>query len=168
MNTAGNDVTVQCPRGRLVLILLGIPVLIFVILVLIWTISVGPIVLAKKFDLQFFLTAYLLFPVLIVAFSWVVWTIIRYREALFTILTVSDSGVLVQNSRYGALLLNWDEISAVYYSFGKMVILQSQKLARPLAIMSFSKGGPAPEFVAAKAIIERHLGARWSDRKLII
>lgn len=159
---------VECPRGRLVLILLGIPLLVLVILVLVATMGAGPILLAKNFDLQFLLTAYLLFPVLVVAFSWVVWTIIRYREALFTTFRVSDSGVVVQNSRYGTLVLHWDEISAVYSSFGKMVVLHGQRLARPLAIMSFSgRGGPAPEFLAARAIIERHLGERWSDRKLI-
>jgi hypothetical protein len=77
---------------------------------------------------------------------------IRHREALFTTIQVSPAGVVVENSRYGVLLLNWDDVThATYSRLGKMITLESPKLSKPLVIMNFGNRGLAPEFVAARA-----------------
>lgn len=170
LDSIDTDATIECPRLRRGLILSGVPVIVLVVVTLLVVIGTAPLVLAKKFDLQFFLTAYLLFPVLVVLFSWIVWAILRYREALFTTIRVSDSGIVVQNTRYGMLLLNWNDVHATYSRFGKMVVLESPKLIRPLAIMSFAggAGGPTHQFLAAKAIVQRSVGERWSEQWLLL
>jgi hypothetical protein len=106
-------------------------------------------------------------PVLVAAFAWVIWTLIHYREAFFTTFRFAPSGIIVQNSRYGVLHMTWDEVAARYSRIGRMIVLTSPKLVRPLAVMNFGpRGALAPEFVEAKARIRGAVGPRWGERWL--
>jgi hypothetical protein len=171
MDMPDTDMTVECSRPRaLMLLFAGIP-LFFVMTALLTAIMVSvPLLPMKKVDLQMLATIYLLFPVLVVFFVWCLWTMLRYREALFTTIRVASSGIVVQNAHYGVLALNWADVQATYSNFGKMVILQSPKLVRPLAIMSFGGGhnGPSRDFLAAKAIVQRNVGKRWREQRLLL
>jgi hypothetical protein len=94
----------------------------------------------------------------------------RHREALFTTIHVYGSGITVQNTRYGVLVLKREDVRATYSRMSKMVVLESPRLTRPLAIMNFFGGvggQPAPEWLAVKAIVQRAVGERWSERWLI-
>jgi hypothetical protein len=171
MDMPDTDVTLECSRPRaLMLLFAGIPLFI-VMTALFAAIMVSvPFLPIKKADFQMLATVYLLFPVLVMFFAWCVWAMLRYREALFATIRVSSSGIVVQNAHYGVLALNWADVQATYSSFGKMVILQSTKLVRPLAIMSFGGGrnGPSREFLAAKAIVQRNVGKRWREQRLLL
>jgi hypothetical protein len=121
------DVTVECPSMTAVLTLLGIPVVIAVVMMFLAGMGIATFLLARKFDLEIFLAAYL-FPALTALMSWALWAVLRYRESLFTTIRVSTSGVVVQNSRYGVLLLPWEELRATYIRVGRMVILEASRL----------------------------------------
>lgn len=152
------------------LLFAGIPLVIVMTALFAAIMVFVPFLPTKKADFQMLATVYLLFPVLVVVFAWCAWAMLRYREALFTTIRVSSSGIVVQNAHYGVLALNWADVQATYSSFGKMVILQSTKLVRPLAIMSFGGGrnGPSREFLAAKAIVQRNVGKRWREQRLLL
>src|ERR1700722_12376783 len=102
MDMSDADVTVVCSRPRaLILLFVGIP-LVFVMTALFAAIMVSvPFLPIKKADFQMLATVYLLFPLLVVFFAWCVWAMLRYREALFTTIRVSSSGIVVQSAHYG-------------------------------------------------------------------
>lgn len=166
----GADITLECPGLIRILVILGIPVLITMVLffagVVLW-VSLMPAKETQRLGLQNLMSAYLLFPVLIALFVWAIWSLVRYREAFFTTFRLSAAGIVVQNSRYGLLVLNWDDVSATYSPPAKMVVLRSPKLAKPLALMSFGGGSMAPEFLAARTMISTRLGDRWSQCWLV-
>jgi hypothetical protein len=153
----------------LIILFAGIPILTLIALLFV-TIMVTIPLMPKGvggIGTQNAITIYLLFPLLIVGFCWAMWSVIRNREALFTTIRVSPAGVVVENSRYGVLLLNWSDVTnATYSRFGKMITLESPKLSKPLAIMNFGSGGLAPEFLAARTVIQAAVSNRWSERRL--
>ena len=165
--TNGSTATIECSRFMAIIILfVGIPLLAILVLLFLVIMIITPMI-AKGMGAQNLATVYLLFPLLIVGFSWAVWSVIRNREALFTTVRVSPAGVAVENSRYGVLLLNWADVTRATYSrFGKMITLDSPKLSKPLAIMNLDARGIAPEFSAARSIISAALSDRWSERRL--
>ena len=169
MDMPDTDVTVECSLPRALLMFAGMALFVILAALFVGIMISVPFLPMKKADLQMLATIYLVFPALVIVFVWCVWAMLRYREALFTTIRVSDSGVLVQNAHYGVLPLTWGDVQATYSSFGKMVILQSEKLVRPLAIMSFGGGrnGPSPEFLIARAIVQRNVGERWRERRLL-
>src|SRR5215469_4260289 len=125
MNLTTDNVTIKCSRLRACVVLfVGIPVLGLIILLFVVIMITIPLMHdgIRQIGAQILATIYLLFPLLTVGLLWVIWTMIRNREALFTTLQVSPSGVVVENSRYGVLVLNWDDVThATYSSFGKMI-----------------------------------------------
>jgi hypothetical protein len=170
MDLAMTDISIKCSRFKAAIILfVGIPLLILFVLVLLAIMVTIPLMPKGigGFGTQNAITTYLMFPLLIVGFCWVMWSVIRYREALFTTIRVSTGGVVVEYHRYGVLLLNWGDIThATYSSFGKMIILESPKLLKPLAIMNFGSRGLAPEFLAARTLIQGAISNRWSQKRL--
>ncbi len=167
MDQTTSDVTIQCSRFKALIILFaGIPILILLVLLLLVIMVTTPL-MAKGIGFQNLLTIYLLFPVLVAGFSWTVWSMVRNRDTLFTSIRVSPAGVTIENSRYGVLLLNWDDVThATYSKFWKTITLESPKLLKPLAIMNFGSRGAAPEFLAARGAIQAAVRARWSERRL--
>ena len=164
------EVTVECSRLRaLVLLYVGVPLCIVLALIFVWLMISAMSLPMKKLGLQMLVSAYIFCPVMIALFVWVGWTMLRYRESLFTKIRVSDCGILVRNARYGELALSWADVRTTHSSFGKMVVLESAKLIRPLAIMSFGKGdsGLSPQFLRAKAIVKRNVGERWREQWLL-
>lgn len=69
--------------------------------------------------------------------------------------------------RYGVLALSWTDVRATYSRMAKMIVLESPRLVRPLAVMNFGGRALTPEFIAAKAIVKRTVGERWSERWLL-
>jgi hypothetical protein len=170
MDLATDDVTIKCSRFKASIILfVGIPLLSLIILLFVVIMVTIPLMpnMIRRMGAQNLATIYLLFPLLVVGFFWVIWTMIRNREALFTTIQVSPAGVVVENSRYGVLLLNWEDVThATYSSFGKMITLESPRLSKPLAIMNFGSRGLAPQFLAARTAIQTAVSNRWSERRL--
>jgi hypothetical protein len=170
MDPTMTDVTIKCSRFKaLIILFVGIPLLSLI--ALLFVVIMVSIPLMPKgvggLGTQNAITIYVLFPLLIVGFSWAMWSVIRNREALFTTIRVSPAGVVVENSRYGVLLLNWNDVThATYSSFGKTITLESPKLSKPLAIMNFGGRGLPPEFLAARTLIEAAVSNRWSERRL--
>jgi hypothetical protein len=153
----------------LIILFVGIPLLSLIALLFVVIMVTIPLMPKGIVGIgtQNAITIYLLFPLLIAGFSWAMWSLIRNREALFTTIRVSPMGVVVENSRYGVLLLNWNDVThATCSSFGKMITLESPKLSKPLAIMNFGGGGLAPEFLAARTAIQAAVNNRWSERRL--
>jgi hypothetical protein len=144
--------------------LLGVPVAALFNLALLALLGLAPFLSAQDFDVK--VGAYLVFPALVALLSWHLWALLRYREALFTTIRVFGSGIMIQNTRYGVLALNWADVRATYSRVGKMVVLESPKLIRPLAIMSFGGlyGQPDPYFLASKAMVQCLVGERWTER----
>jgi hypothetical protein len=170
MDLTTTNITIKCSRFKACIILFaGIPLLSLVILLFV-VIMISMPVLPKgtqAVGAQNLATIYLLFPLLVAGFSWVIWTMIRHREALFSTIQVSPVGIVVENSRYGVRLLNWNDVThATYSRFGKMIILESPKLSKPLAVMNFGGRGLAPEFLAARTVIHAAVSNRWSEQRL--
>jgi len=167
MDLTTTDVTIQCSRFKaLIILFVGIPLLTLIVLLFVAIMATTPLI-AKGVGSQNIATIYLLFPLLVVGFSWVIWSVIRNREALFTTIRVSSAGVTVENARYGVLLINWNDVTQASYSrFGKTITLESPRLFEPLAIMSFGGRGLAPEFLAARNAIQAAIRDRWSERRL--
>lgn len=165
----GTDVTLGCSGLTRALLILGIPVLIAVAFclagVLLWFLFM-PARQSQHLGSQNLIAAYLLFPVLIALFVWAISLLVRYRESLFTTFRFSAAGIVVQNSRYGELVLHWHDVAATYSAPAKMIVLRSPKLAKPLAVMSFG-GSAAPEFIAARTMIRLRIGDRWKQRWLV-
>lgn len=111
--------------------------------------------------------ACLLAPVL-AAYLFLCWCgviILRYRESLFTTFTVSRSGVSIENSRYGCIDVSWHEFSCATYSkVGKHIVLHSEKLQKPIAIISdASKAGPGV-FPEVLKTIRLKLSSKMTER----
>jgi len=111
----------------------------------------------------------LLVFVLMVVFSWHLWYLVRNRESIFTTFRVSQTELIIENSRHGVLKLNWDEVTSATYSrigiHGKTITLEAPQLAKPLVIMSrFRTPGSNARFVIAQMVIERAMGDRWVER----
>ena len=170
MDLATDDVTIKCSRFKAFIILfVGVPLLGLMILLFVVIMTTIPLMPngIQRMGAQNLATIYLLFSLLIAVLFWVVWTMIRNREALFTTIQVSSTGVVVENSKYGVLLLNWDDVThATYSRFGKMITLESPRLSKPLAIMNLGSSGLAPQFLAARTAIQAAVRNRWSERRL--
>lgn len=159
------DVTIACSRFKAQLLLfVGVPLLSGIVLLFVVIMATAPL-MSAKLGMQEVATVYLLFPVLVVLFSWIVWAFVSNRETLFTTFRISRAGLVVENSRYGVLIINWNEITrATYSKTGKMITLESPKLLRPLAIMSFGRNGLTPQFMAARTVIQEAIPDRWKER----
>jgi hypothetical protein len=108
---------------------------------------------------------YLLLPFVAAGFSLVAINLVRTRESLFTTFQVSSTGITLENSRYGVLSLDWNEVTqATYCRLAKMIILESPRLWQPLVIMNFGGNSVAPEFAAARTLIRSAMRDRWIER----
>jgi len=175
MRRADGEVIVECPLGTRWLIFLGVPAIVLLLVVSLALMGGVPFLPYRSFghrDIQLLLLTYSLGPAMAALSAWSVWVLLRYREALTTTIRVSASGVTVQNPHYGVLMINWADVQATYSRIGKMLVLQSPRLARPLAIMNFATGygptPPRPEFLAAKALVQSSVGERWNERWLVL
>jgi hypothetical protein len=107
-------------------------------------------------------------PLFSVFFLHLAASLLRGRETFFTVFRITEAGVQVENRRYGKLLLSWDDVSRASYSrLQKFITLRSPRLRRPLRIVSTRRERPAgTQLQAARTILQRHLGTRWSERWL--
>jgi hypothetical protein len=63
-------------------------------------------------------------------------------------------------------MLGWNDLTRATYSHTqRLIILESPKLTKPLAIRNLARG-VAPEFTAASQLIRGAMGERWSEQLL--
>jgi hypothetical protein len=157
-------VTIQCSRLRaLFTLFVWVPLLTVLALVIPYAIANTP--LAAK-GIKELAIIYLVGSLSVIVFSLLVSSMVRNRESLFTTFEISPPGITIKNSRYGALLLNWSDLTRATYSRGDgMITLESPQLLKPIAIMDL--GGPrlsTPEFTTAQQIIQGAIHDRWIER----
>ena len=120
-----------------------------------------------------FLLLLLIMPVLLLVLLLVLcrhlWFNIRTRESIFTTFRVSQAELVIENSRYGVLTLNWRELTRATYTrmgiAGKTITLEAPQLIKPLAIMGHLRTpGSTTRFVIAQMLIQRAMGDRWVER----
>ncbi len=109
------------------------------------------------------------FMVVMVPLSVYVWFIVRNRENVLTTYRVSQTGIVIENSRYGVFTLNWDEVTRATYRrlgvVGETITLDAAQLAKPLVIMIVHRTrGSIAKFVTAQTLIQRAMGHRWVER----
>jgi hypothetical protein len=108
---------------------------------------------------------YLFLPLLAVGYSWLAINLVRNRESLFTTFHVASTGITIENRRYGALSLDWEDLTRATYTRRGMISLESPRLLQSLVIFNFSGGrGLAPEFAAARNLIRGAMRDRWIER----
>lgn len=153
------EVKLKFPRLLgIVVLFLGIPLMVAVSIILLWVVIIP--LAAGRFDL----TSLLMLPI-IVFFSIMIWNNIKYWESLFTIFTVSDTGIHIENKRYGSLMLHWSDIdSASYSQLFKTIAIRSSRLERSVGICNIDTQGLSPEFEAAMELVRRHIAGRFREK----
>ena len=101
---------------------------------------------------QTLVNEFILVPMVLTIFASLAWYPIRYREALFTTFNV---------------VLGWHDVnSATYSRLGRLIRLQSPKLATTIAIMSNHKSSFSPEYESARSMIRNGLQGQWREQWL--
>jgi len=158
------EVTIQYPRIRGIITLVEV-ISIFVVLDFLF----GALLLFFFPPRRPTFVPSLFCSVLIVSFTWYLWFTVRNIESVFTTFRISPMQLVVENSRYGVLTLNWAELTGATYTrigiAGKTITLEAPHLAKPLAIMSqLRTPGSAARFVIAQMLIQSAVGDRWVER----
>ena len=178
MNTPAPQITIRYPRiAGIIGLVFGLPIyLVLDLLAAALLVMIVPPMWAAlgavgTLGAAGIVTVYLLFATLVVAFSWYIWFIVRNTESLFSTFRVSRTEITIENSRYGVLTLNWEEVARATFRklgfAGRVITLEAPQLAKPLAIMSrFRTPGSNAKFVIAQMVIQRAMGDRWIERWL--
>jgi hypothetical protein len=163
MEPPPTSVTIRCsPLYALVILFVTVPLLALVLASLV----AGTPWSDQGLSTRELVICYLLLPLPIVFLCVTIGSWIRHWETLFTTFEVSSTGIIVESSPYGRLLLGWNDLTRATYSHTQsLIILESPKLTKPLAIRKLAQG-VAPEFTAARKLIRGAMGGRWSQRLL--
>jgi len=156
------DIAIRFPRPVAIFFLLtGLPFFVFLTFVAVWmTLSLHT--LAGKFPIWGLVAAYVIFPAMVVFSCASVVFSFRYgKETLFTTFRFIERGINVENSRYRSLFILWSDIDSATYSRSlKIIVLESRKLATPIAISQWKN------FPEAARLIKRKIGLRWVENWL--
>jgi len=159
------EVTIQYPRIRGIIALVY-SISLFVVLDLL---SAFLLLLSFLPATPPTIIASLFCSVLVASYTWYLWFTLRTIESVFTTFRVSRVQLIIENSRYGVLTLNWAELTRVTYTrigiAGKTITLEAPQFVKPLAIMSqLRTPGSNARFVVARMLIQRAVGDRWMER----
>ena len=157
------EVTIRYPRIRGIITLVEV----IPIFLLLFLFAVFPLLYLPRMWSE--MGAYLFCGVLAVGAAWYLWFIVRNIESVFTTFRVSQTQLIIENSRYGVLTLNWGELTRATYTrigiAGETITLEAPQLAKPVAIMSHLRtAGSTGRFVIAHRLIQRAMGDRWVER----